>query len=84
MKYQLIIERRAEKQIETLKSNLIKRVTNAISVLVDNPRPSGCCKLKVQSGYRLRVGNIRILYTVDDERKIVTIYLVSRRDQAYR
>ncbi len=83
MSYKVTIERRAEKDILNLGGSLIDRVVDAISSLSENPRPSGCRKLKVQHGYRIRVGDIRVLYTIDDEVGIITVYRVSRRDQAY-
>jgi mRNA interferase RelE/StbE len=53
-------------------------------MLKENPRPVGCKKLTNQEGYRIRIGNYRILYTIEDENKIVMIYRVGHRRDVYR
>ncbi|MBN2543105.1 type II toxin-antitoxin system RelE/ParE family toxin [bacterium] len=80
----MIIERKAEKEIDSLDYSISERVVKTISKLTRVPRPPGSRKLKVKNGYRILLGKIRILYTVDDKNKIVTVYRVSPRDKAYR
>lgn len=53
--------------------------------LSDNPRPFGCVKLLgTEEGYRLRVGDYRYCYRIDDENKTVYIYRIKHRKEVYR
>jgi len=52
--------------------------------LKENPRPLGVKKLKGQEGYRIRLGNYRILYLVDDREKKIEIFSIARRKEIYR
>ncbi len=62
------------------------RIRDAITALRDNPRPSGVTKIKGSTfSYRIRVGNWRILYIIDDAAKLVILFKVDRRnEQTYR
>jgi len=82
--YRLDIEREARKDLERLQGEVWRRVREALLALGDNPRPRGCVKLKDRNGYRIRVGDYRILYDVDDERHTVTVLSVKHRREAYR
>jgi mRNA interferase RelE/StbE len=61
-----------------------ERVNMAISHLAENPRSPGVKKLTAREGYRVRVGDYRILYRIDDEAKVVIIYRVMGRGEVYR
>jgi len=61
-----------------------ERVNRAITRLAENPRPPGAKKLITRDGYRIRVGDYRILYHVDDVAKVVIIYRVMSRGDVYR
>jgi mRNA interferase RelE/StbE len=52
--------------------------------LKENPRPVGCKKLTNEEGYRIRVGNYRILYTINDANKLVDVFKISHRKDSYR
>lgn len=82
--YRIIIERRAVKEIETLPDDIIQRIIDTSKNLKLNPRPYGSKKLAGEVGYRIRIRDYRILYTVDDNQKLVTIYRVKHRKEAYR
>lgn len=84
MNYQVIIESFVEKQVLELDKKTLKRIIDSIEKLKFQPRPNGCSKLQVLDGYRIRVGDYRILYTISDPNKIVTIYKISKREEAYR
>jgi mRNA interferase RelE/StbE len=60
------------------------RINNAIAQLAENPRPTGCKKLSDREGYRIRVGDYRILYHIDDAAKLVIIFRVAARGDVYR
>ncbi len=76
MTYKILIERKAEKEAEKIPLKFRSRVDKTISSLSSNPRPSGSKKLTEKEGYRIRVGNYRILYTVDDKAKVIVIYRI--------
>jgi len=82
--YKIIIERKAAKEIESLPNDTIQRITDAIKNLKLNPRPHGSKKLKGEVGWRVRIGDYRILYTIVDNQKLITIYKVKHRKEAYR
>jgi len=82
--YRVIVERRASKEIEALPNDVIQRVIDAIETFKSFPRPSGVKKLIGGGGWRVRVGDYRVLYTIDDSQKLVTVYRVKHRREAYR
>ena len=86
MSYRVEVENRAARQILTLPCNVRDRVIRLIERLQIDPRPTGCTKLKGQSkpAWRVRVGEYRVLYRISDDEKVVRIYGVLRRDEAYR
>jgi mRNA interferase RelE/StbE len=82
LNYKLIIERKAEKDASKIPSHFRKNLDEAILSLSQNPRPYRCKKLTDKEGYRIRVGDYRILYTVDDKVKMVVIYRIKIRGEA--
>ena len=82
--YKLYIKKDAEKEIRSFPKADIKRVIKKILSLPNNPRPSGCEKLQGEAGYRIRQGVYRIVYSVDDEEKSITIIKVGHRREVYR
>ena len=64
---------------------MIRRVDPVIVALEENPRPHGCVKFEgSKNEYRIRIGDYRILYQVDDSKKVVTIARVNHRRDSYR
>ncbi len=59
-------------------------IVDAIRALAENPRPAGCVKLAVRPEWRIRVGDHRILYLVDDAHHSVTITEIGHRREIYR
>jgi mRNA interferase RelE/StbE len=84
MKYTILIERYAQKQIMKLSHEDIPLIKSAIASLANNPRPFGCKKLKGESAWRIRVGNYRVIYEIDDGKVIVTVVSVGHRKNIYR
>lgn len=82
--YQLKIISAAQRDCGHLDPQIFKQVQKKIEELSQNPRPFGCIKLSGEEGYRLRSGDWRILYRIDDKEKIVFIYRVKHRKEAYR
>jgi mRNA interferase RelE/StbE len=82
--YRLEVSHTAHRQICRLPALTQERVNRAIALLAENPRHPGSKKLTAREGYRVRVGDYRILYQVDDGAKLVVIYRVMARGDVYR
>ncbi|MEI7586392.1 type II toxin-antitoxin system RelE/ParE family toxin [Runella sp.] len=83
-KYRVIFTKSAERELKKLTNQVIVRLIPVIKNLSDNPRPSGCIKLEGSSNrYRVRVGDYRILYEIEDKIKIVEIVGIRNRREAY-
>jgi len=72
------------KDLARLPPSVAARVSVAIEGLADQPRPAGCTKLRPTGPYRIRVGEYRVLYDIDDDARVVTILRVRHRRDAYR
>jgi mRNA interferase RelE/StbE len=86
MKYEVIISKRAAKEIRSLPHQEIPKIFQKIKSLGDDPRPSGCKKLsgKDEELYRIRSGNYRVIYSIDDVIKIVDVRQVGDRKDVYQ
>jgi len=84
MAYRVALTPAAAKNLDDLPSVLRPRVAEALRKLADNPRPPKCKKLEGQTGYRVAVGDYRILYLIDDRTKTVTAYKIGHRREVYR
>jgi mRNA interferase RelE/StbE len=85
MNHQILIERRARREIVLLPADISRRVAEAIDGLITQPRPPGCKKLSgSRSEWRIRVGDYRILYEIDDRARQVCVYAVGHRREIYR
>jgi mRNA interferase RelE/StbE len=83
--YAITFARSARKELESLPASVIDRVWPRIESLSQMPRPNGCRKLSGERNlWRLRVGDYRIVYSVDEQRRIVDINAVRHRRDAYR
>ncbi len=79
--YKLLIKPSAAKELETLPSKDRKNIATKLRGLASEPRPPGTKKLSGQERYRLRQGNYRVLYSVDDsEATVVIVRIAHRRD----
>ena len=86
MSYEVIFETAADRDIKKLPAEIVKRVDEAVALLSDTPRPVGSLKLKQfgDSVYRIRVGDYRVLYHVDDEQKQIKVIRIRIRPKAYK
>jgi len=83
--YRLIISRVAEKQIETLPKQAANAIINKIDLLKNEPRPEGCKKLQgYESAYRVRSGDYRIIYRVEDKKLIIEVVRIGNRKDVYK
>jgi mRNA interferase RelE/StbE len=82
--YRLLIKPSADKEIEALPKQDRRRIVAKITSLSRDPRPPGCEKLSGHDQYRLRQGNYRILYEIQDLNLIVVVVKVGHRRDVYR
>ncbi len=83
--YRLCILPSARRELESLEGKLLKRAATALRGLITDPRPRGSRKLVgTDSDYRIRVGDYRIAYEIDDRGRTVTVYRIRHRREAYR
>jgi len=83
MTYRLEISETAQKQMRRVPENMLRLITQRISALKDNPRPQGAKKLVAKPGWRIRVGDYRVIYLIDDDRLLVNVAAVKPRQSAY-
>ena len=84
-RYQVSIDRDAQRVLKRCPADLVRRLRAAILALADNPRPIGCKKLTGQYDlWRIRVGDWRIVYQIQDDVLIVVVVEVASRGNAYR
>jgi len=84
MRYSLHIIRRAQKELAQLPDRPYSQAVDAIRALAEDPRPHGCQKLTAREGWRVRVGDYRVIYDIDDKRREVTVLHVGHRRDVYR
>lgn len=79
MAYRVELRRNAQRDLDALRADYRDRLSNAIEALCENPRPPGVQKLKGNVGWRIRVGEYRVLYTIWDKESLVMVEGVVRR-----
>jgi mRNA interferase RelE/StbE len=85
MEYRVEVKERAIKELAKLKGDIGIKVLNSLESLASNPRPVQSQKLTdTANSFRLRVGDYRVLYQIDDKGKIITVFKVAHRREAYR
>lgn len=84
MPYSVVITRSAQKAMAQLPLNVYERMRDALVQLGDVPRPTGCAKLRNREGWRIRVGNYRVIYEIDDTLRRITILHIGQRRDIYR
>jgi mRNA interferase RelE/StbE len=83
--HEILLERGAEKDLNRLAPDVFQRVITAIRALKTSTRPPGSKKLTgTRGGWRVRVGDYRIIYEIDDRTKCVRILRVRHRREVYR
>jgi len=82
--YELLIKRSAAKELEALPTTYRRRIATKIHHLSTEPRPVGAEKLSGEEKYRIRQGDYRVLYEIDDQAKTVTIARIGHRGDVYR
>ncbi|HET6546286.1 MAG TPA: type II toxin-antitoxin system RelE/ParE family toxin [Rhodanobacteraceae bacterium] len=83
-RFELRIKRSVAKDLSRLPKADNRRIVARIRALAEDPRPQGCEKLAGRESYRIRQGNYRVVYTIDDDRVIVEVVRVGHRGDVYR
>ena len=82
--FSVTILRRAQKELGAISSPDFERVCDAVRALANEPRPSGCLKLAGREGWRIRVGDFRVIYQIDDLARVICVLHIGHRRDIYR
>jgi mRNA interferase RelE/StbE len=82
--YEVLIKRSAAKELEALPTKDRRRIATKIQALANDPRPPQVEKLSGEEKYRLRQGDYRVLYAIDDAARQVTVVKIGHRRDVYR
>ena len=82
--YSLVVKRSAERELRALPKADLRRITDRIRGLADAPCPPGHEKLSSQDHYRVRQGDYRVVYAIDDAHRVITIVKIGHRREVYR
>jgi len=82
-RYRIEVRPAAARALRKLDPNVRPRIQGAIALLAEDPRPPASRSLRGRPGYRVRVGNYRILYTVADDRLLVVVVTLGHRRDVY-
>jgi len=82
--YQIKLDKRVEKELDKIPEKIFDKIKKVILALKDNPRPLGVKKLTNQEHWRIRVGEYRILYEIDDQDKVIVIFKIKHRKEVYK
>lgn len=78
--YEVSVDKRNKKFVSKLSKKQARQVHEALIRLGNNPRPQDSRKLKTTNGYRVTVGEYRILYTIDDDEATIKVFLITNRN----
>lgn len=82
--YDVLLTVRARKETRRLDPQVLRRIAKSIDQLAENPRPPGSLKVKTSEGlWRIRVGDWRIGYEIDDQKRMITVVTVGHRREFY-
>ncbi len=83
--YKLALTESAEKELSKLPGSAVERIAGRIEKLADSPRPSGCKKLRGGvNEWRIRIGDYRVIYTIEDTTKTVDVTRIAHRKEVYK
>ena len=82
--YKITIKKSAVKELEDILRKDLRKIIKRIRSLAGDPRPHGSQKLSGQQQYRIRQGNYRIVYSVEDKKLLIDIVKIGHRREVYR
>jgi mRNA interferase RelE/StbE len=83
-KYKVFIRTSATRELATIPKKSLQKIAGRIQSLEENPRPVGCEKLSAQERFRLRQGNYRIVYSIQDKDQSIYVVKIGHRKEVYR
>jgi len=83
-KYRITIKKSAAKELQDISRKNLRKIVQRIKSLAENPRPIGSQKLSAREQYRIRQGDYRIVYSIDDKELLVDIVKIGHRREVYR
>lgn len=83
-KFDLVFKESVSKDLKEIPKQDVQRILERIEALRDEPRPTGSVKLSGKEYYRVRQGNYRIIYEVQDSHLVVIVIKVGHRREVYR
>jgi mRNA interferase RelE/StbE len=84
MSYSIVLSRRAERDLRRLPAEIVRRVAVTRQELAQDPRPPGAAKLSGSDEWRIRLGDYRIRFLIDDEARRITVTRIGHRRDVYR
>lgn len=83
--YKVVFARSARRELEGLEATMARRIIGRVEALATNPRPPGCVKLLGAADlWRIRIGDYRVVYSIDESARLVDIRVVRHRSDVYR
>ena len=82
--YKIVFKKSVAKDLKKIPKKDVSKILKVIRSLADNPRPPQAKKLSGQDRYRMRQGNYRILYSIEDTELVITVVKVGDRRDVYR
>jgi mRNA interferase RelE/StbE len=81
--YKSLLLPRAQKDLDRFSGKTFDKLCEKLTGLQENPRPPGCQKLTAEEGYRIRSGDYRVVYRINDKTQVVLIYRIKHGEEAY-
>ena len=83
--YEVLLERRAQRDIKKLPAEVFHRIIPSIRALAEDPKPPGCRKIAgSKNDWRIRIGEYRVIYEIDEHAEAVKVMRVRHRREVYR
>jgi mRNA interferase RelE/StbE len=83
-RYRILVRKSAADELGRFPKRDLRRIVDRLRPLGEEPRPHGCEKISVQERFRMRQGDYRIVYSIDDAARTVEIYKIGHRSEIYR
>jgi mRNA interferase RelE/StbE len=84
MSYEVILPKTVQKELDRLPTDISDRVLDRLAALETNPRPADVKKLKGRSAWRIRIGDYRAIYEINDRSRQIIVVTVAHRRNVYR
>ena len=84
MPYTVVVVRSAERELKALSPEIAQRIGQRLRALAEDQHPAQTKRLRNSRNFRLRIGDYRVIYAVDDAARLVTVLAVGHRREVYR